>query len=89
MGETWRGIYPITAFVRDALRKKVERDTATGLSEPESTLLTVCEFWAAVNSGTLADWLQTDAAVHVMLAQRAFTRLGAHRVASALRVVVT
>lgn len=88
MGETWRGIYPITAFVRDALRKTAGAGLPDSLSPPEQTLLTVCEFWYAVTSGALPEHLKTDAIVQLMRAQEAFTGLGAIRIASTLRAAV-
>ena len=88
MGETWRGIYPITAFVRDALRKKAASGLLGGLSAPEETLLTVCEFWFAVNTGALAERLKSDAIVHLLRTQGAFGRLGAVRIASTLRAAI-
>ena len=89
MGETWRGLYPITAFVRDALRKKAESGSAGGLSAPEETLLTVCDFWFAVNTDVLAERLKSDAIVQLLRAQGAFGRLGALRIASTLRVAIS
>lgn len=83
--ETWRGIYPITAFVRDALHHKLASDTAMALSTSENTLLTACDFWASVTCGTLNDRLEPDPLINVWLAQRAFAQLGAFQVASKLR----
>ena len=88
MGETWRGIYPITAFVRDALRKKAQSVLSSSLSAPEETLLMVCEFWFAVNTGALPEQLKTNAIVQLLRAQNAFARLGAIRIASTLRASV-
>ena len=88
MGETWRGFYPITAFVRDALRKASGSGLPVSLSQDEQTLLTVCEFWRAVNSGTLVEELAIDAINQLMCAQEAFAGLGAIRIASTLRVAV-
>ena len=89
MSESWRGIYPITAFVRDALRRKATDEQSMALSEAEETLLTACEFWSAANTGSLIDLLRTEPVVELMRAQMAFTRIEAVRVASALRVAVT
>ena len=75
----------ITAFVRDALRKKVQSVLSGGLSAPEETLLMVCEFWFAVTTGTLPEQLKTNAIVQLLRAQSAFARLGAIRIASTLR----
>lgn len=86
MVETWRGIYPITAFVRDALRRKLVKPDA--LLEPEQTLLTACEFWFSVNTGGLGRQLRQRKMVPLMRAQQSFTDIGAVRVASVLRVLV-
>lgn len=88
MGETWRGIYPITALVRDALRKKAGSEASGGLSAAEETLLTVCEFWFAVNTGALTDQLEVDAIAQLLRAQGAFARVGAVRIASTLRAAI-
>ena len=45
----------------------------------------VCEFWFAVNTGTLPEQLKTNAIVQLLHAQSAFARLGAIRIASTLR----
>lgn len=88
MGETWRGIYLITAFVRDALHKKAASAPRHGLSPPEATLLTVCNFWHAVNTGSLLKELSPDALAPLTRAQEAFVRVGAIRVASTLRAAI-
>ena len=88
MGETWRGIYPITAFVRDALRKKADSAAHHGLSPPETTLLTVCDFWHAVNTGSLLKEMSGGVLTPLTRAQDAFARVGAVRVASTLRAAI-
>ena len=88
MGETWRGIYPITAFVHDALRKTTASGLPEGLSRSEQTLLTACDFWFVVNSGALEDQLKTDAINQLASAQEAFSRIGAVRIASTLRAAL-
>lgn len=88
MSDTWRGIYPIASFVRDALRKKAASRPPGGLSESEETLRMVCEFWFAVNTGGLAEQLNTDPIAHLLRTERAFTRLGALRIAGTLRAAV-
>jgi hypothetical protein len=84
--ETWRGIYPITSFVLEALLRK--RDAAVDglLSDQERTLLTAAEFWAAAAHGTLLEHLRPQVSEGLADAQRAFTALGAVRVVSLLRV---
>jgi hypothetical protein len=87
--ETWRGIYPITSFVLEALLRK--RDAAPGveLSGDERTLLTAVQFWAAAAHGTLRQHLQPQVDQNLAAAQRAFAALGAVRVVSLLRVAGT
>lgn len=84
--ETWRGIYPITSFVLDALKTKRAADPASALSGSERVLLECSEFWAAAAHGTLEQYLQSDPGARLRQAQQAFTTLGAVRVASLLRV---
>ena len=87
MIETWRGIYPITSFVLEALlRKRNAAGGATTLSAEEGTLLTAVEFWAAAAHGTLLQHLQPQLGQNLAAAQRAFAALGAVRVVSLLRV---
>ncbi len=88
MVETWRGIYPVTAFVRDALRSKLGQVERDALLEPEQTLLTACEFWSSVNTGGLGDRMRQRKMIPLMHAQQAFTDIGAVRVASVLHVLV-
>ena len=86
MIETWRGIYPITSFVLEALMRKRDAAGGTPLSAEEATLLTAVEFWAAAAHGTLQQQLQPEVAENLAAAQRAFAALGAVRVVSLLRV---
>ena len=86
MIETWRGIYPITSFVLEALMRKRDAAGGTPLSAEEATLLTAVEFWAAAAHGTLLQQLQPEVAENLAAAQRAFAALGAVRVVSLLRV---
>ena len=86
MVETWRGIYPITSFVLEALGRKRDAGDATALSPAETTLLTAVEFWAAAAHGTLQQHLQPHVAESLAAAQQAFSALGAVRVVSLLRV---
>lgn len=88
MVETWRGIYPITAFAHDALRHKLQSEGEAALSVPENTLLVACEFWAAVNRGAIGERLESDAVEQLLLATAAFTQLGALQVAAKLRSAV-
>lgn len=84
--ETWRGIYPITSFVLEALLRKRDGSLDASLSEAERTLLTAVEFWAAAAHGTLLAHLNPHVSQNLAEAQRAFGELGAVRVVSLLRV---
>jgi len=87
--ETWRGIYPITSFVLEALLRKRDATPGVELSAEELTLLTAVQFWAAAAHGTLQQHLQPEVDQGLAIAQRAFTALGAVRVVSLLRVAGT
>ncbi len=84
--ETWRGIYPITSFVLEALLRKRDAAVDGALSAEERTLLTAVEFWAAAAHGTLLEHLRPQVSEGLADAQRAFAALGAVRVVSLLRV---
>ena len=86
MTETWRGIYPITSFVLEALSRKRDAGPEDALSPEENTLLTAVEFWAAAAHGTLLSHLRPQIGPRLVAAQRAFATLGAVRVVSLLRV---
>jgi hypothetical protein len=86
MVETWRGIYPITSFVLEALGRKRDASVDGRLSAEEQTLLTVVEFWAAAAHGTLLEHLRPNVREQLDGARRAFAVLGAVRVVSLLRV---
>ncbi|HVO07942.1 MAG TPA: hypothetical protein VMT83_14215 [Burkholderiaceae bacterium] len=86
MVETWRGIYPITSFVLEALGRKRDASIDGRLSPEEQTLLTAVEFWAAAAHGTLQQHLRPDVRVRLETARRAFAVIGAVRVVSLLRV---
>ena len=86
MAETWRGIYPITSFVLEALGRKRDVGREDALSEPEQLLLQAVEFWAAAAHGTLESYLKPDPAAKLVGALHAFEGIGAVRVASLVRV---
>src|SRR5712671_49787 len=86
MVETWRGIYPITSFVLEALSRKRDAGDAAALSAEERTLLTAVEFWAAAAHGTLLEHLRPHTTENLAAAQHAYQALGAVRVVSLLRV---
>jgi hypothetical protein len=86
--ETWRGHFPITNFVLHALLKKRAAVDAAGFSRAETVLLVACQFWAAVGTHRLEDYLAAEPEQTLLLAFEAFSEIGAVRVASALRVVL-
>jgi len=88
MAETWRGIYPITSFVLEALGRKRDSGPAGALTEREQVLLVVVEFWAAAAHGTLQKHLFPDPHARLLQAQQAFATIGAVRIVSLLRVAV-
>src|SRR5258705_3738670 len=88
MAETWRGIYPITSFVLEALGRKRDSGPAGALTEREQVLLIVVEFWAAAAHGTLQNHLLPDSHPKLAQAQHAFGAIGAVRIVSLLRVAV-
>ena len=89
MVETWRGIYPITSFVLEALLRRRDAVPGVEMSAEERTLLTAVQFWAAAAHGTLLQHLRPQVAQNLAVAQQAFTALGAVRVVSLLRVAGT
>jgi hypothetical protein len=86
MTETWRGIYPITSFVLEALGRKRDASADGTLSPEEQTLLVAVEFWAAAAHGTLQKHLRPNLRQNLTKARSAFEALGAVRVVSLLRV---
>ena len=86
MVETWRGIYPITSFVLEALGRKRDASVDGTLSPEEQTLLTAVAFWGAAAHGTLLEHLRPNVRENLESARRAFHVLGAVRVVSLLRV---
>jgi len=77
MTETWRGIYPITSFVLEALGRKRDASSDGTLSPEEHTLLAAVEFWAAAAHGTLHEHLRPNVRENLTEARRAFAALGA------------
>jgi hypothetical protein len=86
MTETWRGIYPITSFVREALGRKRDAGAEGALTAREQILLIAVEFWAEAAHGTLHKHLLPDPHTRLVEAQMAFGAIGAVRVVSLLRV---
>jgi hypothetical protein len=85
--DTRRGQFPLTSFVLAALVKKQSDAGSTALSRTERVLLAACQFWAAVGTRSLAQYLNSESVPRLLLAFEAFSEIGAVRVASALRVV--
>lgn len=88
MTETWRGIYPITSFVLEALERKRDAGPAGALTGREQVLLLAVEFWAAAAHGTLHKHLLPEPQTRLVEAQLAFGAIGAVRIVSLLRVAV-
>jgi hypothetical protein len=86
--DTWRGHFPITNFVLQALLKKKAGETAQ-FSRTEGVLFNACEFWAAVATRELAQYLASRSVPRLLVAFEAFSEIGAVRVASALRLVIS
>ena len=86
--DTWRGHFPITHFVLNALLNKRSRVNADGLSSAETVLLSACEFWSAAATRQLRLHLGPDPLPKLLVAFEAFSEIGAVRVASTLRVAV-
>jgi hypothetical protein len=82
VAETWKGIYPITSFVLEAL----ERQPAAGLSRREQLLWRVAGFWAAAARGSLPDYLGDNPRQVLAEVRRALESLGAVRMAALVRV---
>ncbi len=88
--DTWRGHFPITHFVHQALIKKKGAGAETlEFSSAENVLFNVCEFWAAVAKHELIPYLSTRPVPRLLLAFEAFSEVGAVRVASALRMALS
>jgi hypothetical protein len=84
MRETWRGIYPITSFVLEALG----RQPAAALSARERVLWRVAGFWAAAAGGQLASHLGHDPRMALAEVRRAFGVIGAVHTATLLRAAM-
>ena len=81
MAETWRGLYPITSFVLQAL----ERQDTLADSRREQVLRRAAGFWAAAARGDLPAYLGSQPRPALAEARRAFVALGAVRTASLIR----
>jgi hypothetical protein len=86
--DTWRGHFPIINFVLQALLKKKADAETTALSRAEGVLFNACEFWAAVATRELAQYLGSRSVPRLLAAFEAFSEIGAVRVASALRIEI-
>jgi hypothetical protein len=83
MKSQWNGHALVT---RTKLLGTLERAAAGSddFSISERALYTACEFWAAVESRGLQDYLGTDAGHQLRYASIVYTAIGAHDVALAL-----
>ena len=86
--DTWRGHFPLTGFIRQALLKKEADGDALEFSSAEKILYTACQFWAALASRELDRYLGNQSISRLILAFEAFSSIGAVRVASVLRVAI-
>jgi len=84
--ETWRGHYPITSFVLEALSKRQSSDGSVDFTHAERVIFVACAFWAASARGSLLDYLGDEAIARLNTAKEAFSAIGAVRVASVLRL---
>src|ERR1700676_4387694 len=82
--ETWRGHFPVINLVLQALLKK--KAETTDLSRAEGALLNGCDFWAAVGTRELPQYLGSRSGSRLLVAFEVFSEIGAVRVASALRI---
>lgn len=86
MYETWRGSFPLTHFIREAICRKASFAPDAKLTDEERTLLAACNFWFEVTTCQFA--LRKDKSrsiVAMMRAQDAFESIGALRVSSIIR----
>jgi len=83
MKSQWNGHALVT---RRKLLSILERAAAGSddFSISERALYTACEFWAAVESRTLQDFLGTTATSQLRYANIVYTAIGAHDIAQAL-----
>jgi len=86
--DTWRGHFPVINLVLQALLKKKAETETTDLSRAEVVLFNACEFWAAVGTRELAQYLGSRSVSRLLVAFEAFSEIGAVRVASALRIEI-
>ena len=87
MSDTWRGRFPITTFILQALEAKAAASSVE-LSRREKILITACRFWVAVGSQQVATLLGSQAERRMRAAYVAFSAIGAIRVTSMLRVMI-
>ena len=83
----WPGHSPITKSVLLALLERAAEGNSK-FSRSERLLYAACEFWAAVSTGQLGRYLETDGEDRLRTAQDAFSEIGAAGLASDLRAVM-
>ena len=76
------------SFALTAMQRKCQEVGTHGLSRDERILLTACEFWAAARRDRLNSYCGADPLVRLGAAAFSFSRLGAIRVVSALRISI-
>jgi hypothetical protein len=84
--DTWSGQFPLVSLVLNALRHKWKHPGAGALPPTEYALLTACEFWLALSRDELSAYLGSEPAPRLRYAIAGFSRLGARRVVSVLRI---
>jgi len=84
--ETWRGSFPLTHFIREAICRKASLAPDAELTDEERVLLAACNFWFEVTTSQFA--LRKDKSrsiVAMMRAQDAFESIGALGVSSIIK----
>lgn len=82
----WHGHHAITIAVLADLQARSARGPFV-ISGDERALRVVCEFWAGVHNRGLREYLFSTAAAQLLVAERAFVRIGAVRVGRTLQRV--
>jgi hypothetical protein len=84
--ETWRGYYPITSFVLEALLNKRGTAEDAEFNAAERVLFIACDFLAAAARRRLDHYLASGAVETLRMAMEAFVQIGSIRGASIVRL---